>query len=249
MHAAIIKLDALPDTVRSTAENHDFGLIRRCRLALLLIRRIEVGGRRREFRGAGVYSLVDRSNLELQPTLANGLFRDIKNGCHTRIREAFALQRTHQRLIDAGKSDVTDLVLGINQIRNLHQKPTINAGEFGDIIIGVAMAQRIGDIQQTIRTRHAQLVAQIIAVYIARNRAANLIQSIDAGLKPSQRLLQRLLERAAHGHHLANRLHLCRQAITGPRELFKCEARNLGNNIVDGRLERRWRRTARYVVL
>ena len=111
------------------------------------------------------------------------------------------------------------------------------------------MAQRISDIQQTIRTRHAQLVSQIIAVYIARNGPANLIQPIDAGFKPSKRLLQRLLERAAHGHHFTNRLHLCRQAIAGAWELLKCEARNLGDNIVDGRLERRWRCTARYIVL
>ena len=64
---------------------------------------------------------------------------------------------------------------------------------------------------------------------------------IEAGLpdlKPAERFLQRLLECAADGHDLADRLHLGGQAVISIRELLEIEAGNLGDDIVEGRLER-----------
>ena len=67
------------------------------------------------------------------------------------------------------------------------------------------------------------------------------IEADLAGLQPAQRLLQRFLEAAADRHHFADRLHLRRQARIGGRELLEREARDLGDDVVDRRLERRRR--------
>ena len=59
VHAAVVELDALPDPVRPAAEDHDLAAVRRPRLALVLVGRIEVGRVRLELGGAGVDALVD----------------------------------------------------------------------------------------------------------------------------------------------------------------------------------------------
>ena len=70
-----------------------------------------------------------------------------------------------------------------------------------------------------------------------------------SGLQTAQGLLQRLLERATDRHHLADRLHLRRQTVVRTGEFLEREARHLGDDIVDGRFERRRSRPTRDVVL
>ena len=62
-------------------------------------------------------------------------------------------------------------------------------------------------------------------------------QAEAARLQAAQRLLQRLLERPADGHRLADRLHLRGQRRVGVGELLERPARHLGDDVVDGRLE------------
>ncbi len=66
VHAAVVELDALADAVRTAAEDHDLAAAEvGCGLALLFVRRVHIGGGRREFRGAGVHALEDRAYAEL----------------------------------------------------------------------------------------------------------------------------------------------------------------------------------------
>ena len=58
--AAVVELDALPDAVRAAAEHHDLAPLGRGGLALFLVGGVEVGGRRRKLRGAGVHALEHR---------------------------------------------------------------------------------------------------------------------------------------------------------------------------------------------
>src|SRR3546814_16511677 len=67
--------------------------------------------------------------------------------------------------------------------------------------------------------------------------------AITADFEPAHRLVQRLLEVATHRHHFADRLHLRGQTRVGLREFFEGEARNLGDDIIDARLERCRRRS------
>ncbi|KAG1249077.1 hypothetical protein G6F68_013531 [Rhizopus microsporus] len=67
---------------------------------------------------------------------------------------------------------------------------------------------------------------------------AGRVEAALAGFQATQGLLHRLLEGAAHRHHLAHRLHLGGQAGVGSRELLEGETRNLGDHVVDRRLER-----------
>ena len=62
-----------------------------------------------------------------------------------------------------------------------------------------------------------------------------------AELQRAHRLEERFLERAANRHRLADRLHLRRQRAVGLRELLEVPARELHDDVVDGRLEGRGR--------
>ena len=64
MDAAVVELDALPDAVRAAAEHDDLVARRRIGLALFLVGRIHVGGRRRELGSARIDALVDRTHAE-----------------------------------------------------------------------------------------------------------------------------------------------------------------------------------------
>src|SRR6185437_3198252 len=76
----------------------------------------------------------------------------------------------------------------------------------------------------------------------------DLVEAGEAGLQRAQRLLQALLEGAADGHRLADRLHRRGQHVRGAGEFLEGEARDLGDDVVDGRLERSRRRAAGDVV-
>ena len=84
------------------------------------------------------------------------------------------------------------------------------------------------------------------SVVVVRRRPAEQ-QAFLAELERAHALEERFLERAADRHRLAHRLHLRRQRAIGLRELLEVPARDLDDDVVDGRLERR-RRDARDVV-
>ena len=73
---------------------------------------------------------------------------------------------------------------------------------------------------------------------IGRTAVEDFVEAVGADFQPAQRLLHRFLEGAADGHHLADRFHLGGQAGIGLREFLEVEARHLGHDIVDARLER-----------
>ena len=87
--------------------------------------------------------------------------------------------------------------------------------------------------------RSARLVLFLVAPFSGR-RVGNSGPQL-AELERTHRLEERLLERAADRHRLAHRLHLRRQRAIGLRELLEVPARELDDDVVDGRLERRRR--------
>ena len=84
----------------------------------------------------------------------------------------------------------------------------------------------------------------VLVVAIGRRREQ---QAAAPELERPHALHERFLEGAADRHRLAHRLHLRRQRPIGLRELLEVPARDLDDDVVDGRLEG-GRRQARDVV-
>ena len=58
MHAAVVELDALPNSIRAGPENDHLGLRRWTNLILILVGAVVIRGLRGEFSGTGIDGLV-----------------------------------------------------------------------------------------------------------------------------------------------------------------------------------------------
>ncbi len=249
VHAAVVELDALADAVRAAAEHHDLAAVGRLRLALVLVGRVHVGGGGGELGGAGVHPLVDRAHAEGLAQRAQRRFVGARQRGQARIGEAGALEPAQALRVEAIEAARGHARLHRHQVLDLVQEPRIDEGQRVHVVHRHAGAERIGDVEDALRSRLLELAAQRGEVVVAAEVEAGRIEAALAGLQAAQRLLQRLLERPADRHHLAHRLHLRGQARVGGGELLEREARDLGDDVVDARLERRRGQAAGDLVL
>ncbi len=118
-----------------------------------------------------------------------------------------------------------------------------------DLLVVEAEAQRLGDLEDAVRRGAAQGRADdVLVVALAETLKGDVIEAVEAGLHRAQRLLQAFGKRAADRHHLADRFHRGRQRRVGAGELLEGKARDLGDDVVDRRLEGGGRRAAGDVV-
>src|SRR3990167_1426878 len=238
VHAAVVELDALADAVRPAAEDHDLVAARRRRLALFLVGRIHIGGVADELGGAGVDALVHRQHFQLVAVATQALLGDAEQLGQTDVGETLALELVHQIAVDADQTQGLDLFLVLDQVFNLHQEPLVDAGQLEHFGNGLAGAEGVSQVPDAVGTRHGQLALEGTCGL----RIAQIEHRIEAGhtdLQATQGFLHGLLEGATDGHDLTDRLHLSGQARVGLGKLLEGETRDLGHDIVDGRLERR----------
>ena len=165
-----------------------------------------------------------------------------------RIGEAAALQCPQPRKIEGCDALGFGTGLLVDEFGDLRQEPRVDAGELMHPIESPPGAQRIGHLQQAIRARHPQILCETRRAVFAERQRGHRREPIEPGLEAAQRLLQRLLEGTADGHHLAHRFHLRGQTVVRALELLEGEAGNLGDHIVDSRLKRGRGRAAGDVV-
>ncbi len=242
--AAIVELDALADAVRAAAEDDHLALSRRLGLAfgrvfaVALVAGIHVGRGRGELGGAGVDALVDRADARAAAQRRDLGFASCPASSARRASEKPSFfSREHSRARSLRQA------VGARPRLPHRRRARSPAGTRGRICrspwissIGQAEPQRLRDDQQPVRRRPRQRRAQAVAVMAAQD--LDLVEAGEAGLHRAQRLLHRLGEAAADRHRLADGFHRGGQQRLGARELLEGEARHLGDDIVDGRLER-----------
>ena len=247
VHAAVVELDALADTVGAATENHDLVATARVGLALFLVGRVHIGGVGGEFGSAGVDALVHRQHFQLVAVRAQALLGNAQQLGQTRVGEALALELEHQVIVDGGQTQGLHSGFVLDQIFDLHQEPLVDAGQlehFGDALAG---AESIGHVPDAVGAGHGQLTTQ--SAFSFRVVEVELrIEAGNADFQAAQGFLHRLLEGTADGHDFTHGLHLGGQAGVGFREFLEGKTRHLGHHIIDGRLERRRGTTAGDVV-
>jgi len=203
---------------------------------------VQVGRGGRELRRAGVDSLVHRPHAEVVALVAHRLLGHLDEPGEPGIGESLALQSAQSRTRQPRKTFRAHARLLADQILDLRQEPRVDARQLRNALERPPGSKRIGHVQQPIRAGGPQLVRQPALGLLGGGGERLWCQTIESGLQPAQRLVERLLERAPDGHDLADRLHLRRQPVVGRGKLLEREAGNLGDHIVDGRLERGRRR-------
>ena len=242
MDTAVVKLDALADTVGSATEHHDFFLIGRLRFALVTVGGIHVGGVGRKLRRAGVHPLEDWADIGRVSLGANCSLSCFEQLGQTAVRKAFALEGAQLKRRNFVEGSRFQLQLNFDDLFNLHQEPRVDFGQGKHFVHTHALAKGVADIPNTVRAGFAKLFFEHFAVL------GFFVQAIDADFQAAQGFLERLLESAANRHHLADRLHLGGQTAVSCGKFFKRETWNFGDHVVDARLETRRRGTARNFV-
>ena len=113
-----------------------------------------------------------------------------------------------------------------------------------DLGQGEAGAEGVGQVPEPVGVGDAQLAAQRVQFFsgerpaiVFRRAEEPAFEAVGADFQGAHRLLQAFLEGPADGHDLPHRLHLGGQGGVGLGEFLEGEARDLGDHVVDGRLE------------
>ena len=254
MAAAIIEFDALADPVGSAAEDDDLLLVRwrgfvgRVAGKRRFVGRIHVSRRRSEFGGAGVDALEDRPHAKLAAALRNlfggkpGELAEPRIGKSHRFEPAQRRRRRRQAL-------AADFGFHLDDAADLGQEPRIDMAGIVDVGIAHAEPHRLRHFQQAVRRRRAERGADgVLVVALIEARDGDLIKTGQSGFQRAQRFLQAFRECAADRHRLADRFHRGGEHRFGAGKFLEGKARHLGDDVIDGRLERGRRGAAGDVV-
>src|SRR6185295_15062484 len=95
-------------------------------LALLLVRRIEIGGLRGKLRGARVDALVDGTQAELMPPRPDRAFVDLEEMRDAPVGKAHALQRAEVALRQLRERPLLEVELDVDDLLDLRQEPRVD---------------------------------------------------------------------------------------------------------------------------
>ncbi len=237
MAAAIIEFNSLPDAVGTGAENHHFLLCRGRGLVFFFVGGVEIRCVALELRGAGIDPLVDRLQAVFLAEVANFFLAafpvQTPGSGETSVGEAHALGFAQHLGGDRFHRMLFQLKLHVVNFFELVEEPGIDRCHLRDLLDRESLADCVLNIGQALGMRRDQALRQ--------NLGFDLLGSDSlAGVEGTDSLLQRFLEGAADGHHLADGFHLRSERFVGAGKFFKLPLWNLDDHVVERRLEAGW---------
>ena len=236
MYAAVVKLNALANTVRTCRENHNawlFCLNVLCGIALL-VRDVVVLRGCAKLTSTGIYRLDLWANTQHFPYSADNVCLSAGKVCKLLIREAQLLGSKHVIGGETRKSQLLDAFLGVDDACHTVQIPRIDASHIVDALNAPVSAQSLSNVENTL---WRWLADQLVKVLLVKDIVAVSAQTSAILLQGTKCLLQSFLKGSAHSHSLADRLHTGGQNAAGALELDKGKTRNLDHTVVDRRLK------------
>ena len=249
MAAAVVKLDALPDAVRSRAQDDDLLPSRGRGFIFFVVAGVEIRREALKLRRAGVHKLVDGTHTQPLPQRSNRrrAFRGwkLKRGGQPFIGQTHPLGRVQlvglelfHTLLRTARRHQLQL---FSDLLHLVKEPGIHARVARYIAHAHSGLEGVAQVGHPLWRGGHQPLPQ--PAWVDRVPGA-----FFAGLERAHGLHESLFEGAPDGHDLAHRLHLRSQTFIGSGKLLKLPLRNLHHHIIDGGLEARRRRLG-YVVL
>ena len=209
-------------------------------LVLLLVGRVVVRRERLELGRAGVDRLEGRPHAVRQPGRPHvGLARAAQVG-QLRVGEPEPLGPAAGRL-DRAQVPPRSGAARPRCASSCADEPRVDAGAGHHLVDARTPAQGRLHLEDAVGRGHARSdrAAPSTGIAVERSLGRVGVEARPALLERAQRLLERLAEGAADGHDLAHRLHAGAQAPVGAGQLLEGPARDLGHDVVDGRLEAR----------
>ena len=239
--AAIVELDALPDAVRTAAQNHDSLASLRRGLVFAFVRRIVV--RRVSFKlgGARIDLLERRFDAAILAVLPDVAFVRVQPRRKLPIRKT-GLLRSSQQFVGTfrQRTNRDQFFLDIDDASQLPQEPRIDAGHAIDIVQRHTRLHRKANVEDPFVIRDREFRNDFVFARLflrAPQILGTATESKVADLQTANCFLERFFERAADRHRLADRLHLNAKRRVGFGEFLESPTRDLRHDIVDRRFE------------
>ena len=231
-----------------------------------LIGRIHIGRDRLEFGRAAVDPLEHRKHAKLVPqrahlflagraghgdeciveqarTLGLGLAHPARHAHRTHRQRGEALVGEAHRLQSAQACGIARQSIGLHfafgsdDLIDLAQEPWIVEGDGSHFLDAHTLAEGLRDLEQAVgRAARERGGYDVLGLAFELRHA---VEPVETRFQPPQRLLHRFLEIASDRHDFADALHRGRKVIGRALELLEGETRDLGDDVIDGRLETR----------
>ena len=237
MHAGIVELDALADAVRTGTEDDHRLAITRTQFGLIGIAGVVIRRGRIEFGSAGVDGLEHRTQVIGPAQFTDGVLTFIAEVAQ--MSDLQIGQTCELGLLEQPSGEllsVPDLQCGLIDEFELADEPRINLGGREDLLFGGAAPQGTLNLQIAMFGRHLDGFEQLFDLF-GGWLVAVPVEAHMTLVDGAHGLAKGFLEIAGQCHGLADRLHGGGQGRVGTRELLECEARHLGDHVVDGWLE------------
>ena len=240
VHTTVIELDALANAVGAAADNHDLRLRRGDDLVFVAVARVVVRRERLELRGAGVDETERREHARGLAVRAHRVEIGLEKMRELRVGKTKLLRATQRGGVDGRERKFPQRLLHLVQLAQLVQEPRVDLREIEDLRDGVAGAESVAEKVDALGVGRAEFLPDGFVVgHLVATVLAAAAPAARAGLERTQAFLERLLERAADGHGLTDGLHRGGERGVGAEKFLEREARDLRDDVVDGRLEAR----------
>ena len=192
---------------------------------------VEVVGISRELGGKGINLLHEWLDTEVLAASANLVLSAANGVGDLPIGESHLLGLHEEILLEAEKaSNVLHLVSAVDNVLELVQEPLVNLGQVVETLDSVALVEHsLADGQPTAVSWVLELVVEIVKLVS--------LETDEAGVNLANGLLDGLLESSANSHDLADRLHRRANVTLHVLELGQIPTGDLGDDVIQRRLE------------
>ena len=238
MDAAVIELDALPDTIRATAEDHDALFVVGARLVLVAVSGIKVRRVRLELRRAGVDQTVSRLDTRRDAGRADVRLLAASQMRQLPVRETVPF---HASPWNGCEVFGTGLFLGHNLGQTV-QEPRVNPRGRMDPLHSPSGKESVAKAENAVGRGNAYTFFQGLFVERSVRSGRRRVFAIrpEAGtpcFQGAQCFLHGFFEGSPDGHSLPHALHLRGEHGIRLRKFLESESWNFDHAVVDGRLE------------
>ena len=242
MTAAVVELDALTDTVGATAENDDLLLVMHLEFLAGFVGGVEVGGVSLVFTGAGIHQIVGGHGAGGLAEGGHVGFGALPHFGKLAVGEAEFLglaEQGHEFGVvgrhGVAKGEVAQFAFHGDDVAQFTQEPRVDGGDLVDLFDAHAGEDGVAQGEDLLGVGHTQFAHDLFhgGQFVAEVGT----EAGSADFEGAHTLLEGFLEGTADSHGFAHALHGGGELVLGTSELFKGEARNLDDHVVDGGLE------------
>ena len=224
MAAAVVEFDALADSVRATAENHDLlRVVGSGRFVLAVVGAVVVV---LVLHAAHRHCAPAFDHAEFGALLAHVLFADAENLRDVLVAEAVLLGLDEEFVSRQAARSLEHFFFEFHEFAHLLHEVGLFVGGGEDFFVGSALEVAFG--RSGLHHFKEFFLALLVEVLRKAEAGTTVFETADS-------LLEGFLVGLADSHDFAHSLHLGAEAVIDAAELFECPASELEHHVVTAR--------------